>query len=149
MKTIPNLIKILMLTFLMVSCTMNTTKSISELQEEIRKTELDFASMAAKKGIAEAFVFYADENAVLMRNNKLIKGKMEISEYMHKTNYENITLEWTPDFIDVSKSGDLGYTYGKYQMKITKEDGTTDQSEGVFHTVWKLQKDGSWKYVWD
>jgi ketosteroid isomerase-like protein len=27
--------------------------------------------------------------------------------------------------------------------------GNKKDFKGIFHTVWKKQKDGSWKYVWD
>ncbi len=28
--------------------------------------------------------------------------------------------KWTPDFVDVSSSGDLGYTYGQYNVSVSK-----------------------------
>ena len=62
---------------------------------------------------------------------------------------ENIKLEWKPDYIDVSISGDLGYTYGKFTFSAIDTTGKLIESEGIFHTVWKKQEDGSWKYVWD
>jgi ketosteroid isomerase-like protein len=58
-------------------------------------------------------------------------------------------VNWTPDFIEVSADGTLGYTYGKYVWKIKQANGTIKELLGIFHTVWKRQPDGSWKYVWD
>ncbi|MBK7030961.1 MAG: hypothetical protein IPH45_17925 [Bacteroidales bacterium] len=43
----------------------------------------------------------------------------------------------------------MAYTYGKYTWKINNGNGDTTVYKGVFHTVWKKQGDGSWKYVWD
>jgi ketosteroid isomerase-like protein len=43
----------------------------------------------------------------------------------------------------------MAYTYGKYIWKIKETDSTFVEYKGVFHTVWKRQKDNSWKYVWD
>lgn len=130
------------------NCTMKPTKSKTELQNEVKTTEQNFAKMAQEKGIAEAFNTHAAEDAVLMRNNQLIKGKTEIAEYMKNSSLENITLEWEPDFIEVASSGDLAYTYGNYTLKIHEQD-TVKELKGIFHTVWKLQKDGTWKFVWD
>ena len=59
------------------------------------------------------------------------------------------SLVWEPDFIDVSVAGDLAYTYGKFTYTSITESGDTLTSKGIFHTVWKRQEDGSWKYVWD
>ncbi|MFC2138829.1 YybH family protein, partial [Bacteroidota bacterium] len=60
-----------------------------------------------------------------------------------------VKLEWKPDYIDVSTSGDLGYTFGKFTFSAKDTTGKLIESEGIFHTVWKRQEDGSWKYVWD
>jgi ketosteroid isomerase-like protein len=128
---------------------MKSTKTSEQLQEEVRKAELEFAQMAAKEGIAEAFYFYADENAVLNRNNQLIDGKEAIKSYMSKTDYKNITLEWKPTKIEVAESGDLAYTFGDYTYSKMKEDGSVDTQKGIFHTVWKRQENGAWRYVWD
>jgi ketosteroid isomerase-like protein len=52
-------------------------------------------------------------------------------------------------FVDVAASGDLAYTYGQYTISSKDENGKEITKSGVFHTVWKQQSDGSWKYVWD
>lgn len=116
---------------------------------EIIATEHSFAKMALNVGIPEAFIAYADSSAVLLRGQKLIRGLDSISVYMKKSNYEYVTLEWQPYFVDASSSGDLGYTYGDYIFSIRDSIGQVQSSEGTFHTVWKKQSDGSWKYVWD
>jgi ketosteroid isomerase-like protein len=56
-------------------------------------------------------------------------------------------LTWSPDFIDVSASGDMAYTYGKYNYTTTDSLGNVSEIEGIFHTVWKRQADGNWKFV--
>jgi len=106
--------------------------------------------MASGKGLAEAFYYFADENAVIKRgNDTLIRGKENIKTYYYNKKNKNVTLSWTPDFIEVSNCGTLGYTYGKYVMTAKQDNGKTIEFTGVFHTVWKKQADKSWKYVWD
>lgn len=124
---------------------------IEQWKNEIVQTEKEFATMAASNGIAEAFLFFAAEDAVLERNDVLINGKKSIAKMFvdNPSNSMEITLSWHPDFVDVSNSGDLGYTYGKYQYVSIDSLGNKQESEGIFHTVWKRQLDGSWKYVWD
>jgi len=134
--------------FLFTAC--DHTKSKEELKNEILQTEKSFERMTSEKGIAEAFFYFADENAVIKReNDTLIKGKENIKIYYQKKNLKNATVNWTPDFIDVSDCGSLGYTYGKYSWKIKNEEGDITEFKGIFHTVWKKQKDQTWKYVWD
>lgn len=120
------------------------------LKEEIRKAEKDFESMAAEKGIAEAFWFYADSNAVIKRNNdSLIHTKEGIKRFYSDDFYKTASVKWSPDFIDVSPDGNMAYTYGKYRWQSKDSTGKLLEYNGVFHTVWKRQADGSWKYVWD
>ena len=132
------------------SCGQPTDKNI--LEREIFATEKSFEKMCEIKGIAEAFYFFADDRAVIKRqNDTLIIGKENIKEYYNKDFYKNASVKWTADFIDVSNDGNLAYTYGKYIWTVKDENENEKQSEfkGVFHTVWKRQKDNSWKYVWD
>ncbi len=120
-------------------------------KSEILEAERNFAQMAAEEGIAVAFMTYAAEDAVLMRDEKLIMGRKELKEYFasQRSAASDLSLTWTPDFVDVSASGDLGYTYGKYKVSFTDSVGTVKEHQGVFHTVWKRQKDNTWKFVWD
>lgn len=134
--------------FLSTSCHHRTGKE--EMINEIAQAEKAFEKMASEKGIAEAFYYFADEKAVIKReNDTLIVGKENIKIYYDKRRNTNATVNWTPDFIDGSDCGTLGYTYGKYVWKIKNEQDDTIEYKGIFHTVWKKQKDGSWKYVWD
>jgi ketosteroid isomerase-like protein len=143
-----NKLTLLILVFLITSCHQSANKD--EIKNEIFQTEKAFEKMTSEKGIAEAFYFFADENAVIHReNDTLIKGKENIKIFYDKKNLKNATVTWTPDFIDVSDCGTLGYTYGKYLWQIRNEEGVLSEFKGVFHTVWKKQKDNQWKYVWD
>ena len=118
-------------------------------KREILEAEGVFQQMAKEKGMREAFVFYADENAAIIRGERLIKGKKAIQAWYDKRSGTTMELNWTPDYADVSASGDLGYTYGHYIFTIIDSTGTRKEGKGVFHTVWKKQADGTWKYVWD
>jgi ketosteroid isomerase-like protein len=142
--------KLLLIPILLFFVGCDYSKSKEEIKNEIFQTEKAFEKMASEKGIAEAFYYFADENAVIKReNDTLILGKENIRIYYEKKTLKDATVHWTPDLIDVSNSGDIGYTYGKYIWKIKGTDGNIVEYKGVFHTVWKRQKDNSWKYVWD
>lgn len=119
-------------------------------KQEIGKTEKDFEKMAAEKGLAEAFWYFADSNAVIKRkNDSLVQGKDNIKLFFSAEYFKTATVKWSPDFIDASSTGDMGYTYGKYTWQSKDSSGKVDEAKGIFHTVWKKQKDGSWKFVWD
>lgn len=138
---------ILILILLPVSC--KQTVNIDIARNEILQTEKAFERMASEKGLAEAFYFFADENAVIRRgNDSLIIGKENIRHYYEKNANPNAKLSWTPDFIGVSDCGTLGYTYGKYVFSIQDTSGKSIEHTGIFHTVWRKQNK-DWRYVWD
>ena len=132
---------------LLVSC--KHTTNTEAARNEILQTEKAFEKMASENGAAEAFYHFADQNAVIRRSNdSLISGKENIKLYYENNFNPNAKLSWTPDFIGVSDCGTLGYTYGKYIHTIRDSTGKNIENRGIFHTVWKKQKDG-WRYVWD
>jgi ketosteroid isomerase-like protein len=136
--------------FLLLLITCKPSVDMEKVKNEIFLTEKAFEKMASDQSIAAAFFTFADENAVINRgNDSLIHGREGIRNYYSNPKLQNAKVNWTPDFVDVSEDGTIGYTFGKYEWKVIKGEGDTLVSRGVFHTVWKRQKDGSWKYVWD
>ena len=144
------IVLLLIVSFFTLKIYSQLTSSKEKNKQEIFQTEKAFEKMAAKQGITEAFYFFADSMAVINRgNDSLIFGKENIRNFYLKKDYSKATVNWTPDFIDVSADGSMAYTFGKYVWKIKQDDGTIKEFRGVFHTVWKRQNDKSWKYVWD
>jgi len=100
--------------------------------------EQAFAKVAGEKGVRDAFLeFLADESLVFTPGPA--PGKLF---------YKNrpalpIKLSWAPEFADMSAAGDLGYTSGPYEISKTAADPPS--SYGHFNSLWRLQKDGSWK----
>lgn len=133
---------------LLFSCSKKPDQyTVEQWKQEIIDTEAAFAKMAKEQGMNKAFVAYAADEAVLMRGNQLIKGKEAITKFMEPQVSKG--LAWKPDFVEVSASGDLGYTYGYYIFTYQDSIGNDVESKGVFHSVWKRQDDGTWKFVWD
>ncbi len=136
---------------LLVSCkTKNQTQDINAVKTTIIQTEKDFETAVKESGIQQAFYDFADTNAVIKReDDRLIKGKEQIKAYYQNPSYKQDSVTWKPDFVEVSNDGSMAYTYGKYVWKVLDTTGKVVEFNGVFHTVWKKQADGSWKYVWD
>jgi ketosteroid isomerase-like protein len=144
-------IKLSVFIFLFVGCSPKSkTENLTYTKLEIVKTEKDFEKLVAQKGIAEGFYQFADSNAVIKReHDTLIIGKTNIKNYYLHLNLQNTTVTWSPDAVTVSDAGDMASSYGKYAWTTREVSGKTTVSKGIFHTVWKKQKDGSWKYIWD
>lgn len=117
--------------------------------EEIKNTENEFAAYVKEHGITEGFYKFASEDAVLNHGENLVKGKEAIKLHYLSKNADKNKLEWTAEFVDAAESGELGYTYGSYIYLVPDSLGGFTKYTGVFHTVWKKQINGIWKFVWD
>lgn len=150
MKTLSCLFLGGVLAILVSSCQQTAVVDPEKAKTDIRRAEKDFNDLAAREGLARAFSHFAAPGASLIRGNDVIAGKAAIEAFYAKpSNLKEVRLTWAPDFVDVAASGDLGYTYGKYQFTARDSTGQEVKSEGVFRTIWKKQPDGSWKYVLD
>ena len=128
-------------------------QSNSQLAEnsknEILKTDIAFNDLCQKDGLAKAFIDFAADEVILMRQNQLpIIGKDALKE-RYKSFKSRPKLTWYPVKADVSSSGDLGYTFGNWELVGKTPDGKDTTSYGVYVSIWKKQKDGNWKYVFD
>ncbi|MEP0365462.1 MAG: nuclear transport factor 2 family protein [Cyclobacteriaceae bacterium] len=133
---------------ILTSCASEVNKQ--HLRIEILNLENAFQKMANEKSLAEAFYLFADDHAVIKReNDTLIMGKENIKAYYEQERYQDVELTWRPDFVEISDAGDMAYTYGKYVWKSKGKNDNVKEHTGVFHTVWKKQPNKTWKYVWD
>ncbi|MFP2996084.1 nuclear transport factor 2 family protein [Spongiivirga sp. MCCC 1A20706] len=137
-----------MLLLILTSCN-NSYQNDEKWKKEIIQVEKDFNDMAQKEGLVKAFEYYAAKDGVIRRGKKVIKGKESIAKWYQNDVRPNETLTWKPTFVDVSVSGDLAYTYGDYVFTSLDSLGNKKENKGIFHTVWKRQKDGNWRFVWD
>jgi len=142
---------LLLILLLLLSCAPKTViQSQDILKDEVFKAEDDFKNLSLTKGISDAFYTFADDDAVIKReNDTLIRGKENIKKYYSNPKFKKASVTWKPDFVEVSKDGEMAFTYGKYIWTVKDSLGNKKDFKGIFHTVWKKQKDGSWKYVWD
>lgn len=139
-----------LLFFNLLCCKAPTSQEqLEEWKVEVFETEKAFCEMAKREGLDKAFGYYAAEESAIKRGGKIVQGNKAIADWYANDMRYGDTLIWEPDFIDVSKSGDMAYTYGGFIFKSLDSEGKPKSNTGYFHTVWKRQSDGSWKFVWD
>ncbi len=126
----------------------NNVSKREEAIKEIKETEESFAALSLKEGVKNAFAAYSDDSASIRSNDSLITGKAAIEKYYAQPFFKSVSLQWQPDFVDASESGELGYTYGHYTFTLRDGKGKKKVTKGIFHSVWK-KKNGKWKFVWD
>ena len=112
--------------------------------EELVRVDKAFSEMSRQKGMKAAFLAYIDDRGVLLRKNSYPVIGQQAKDLVKKMNDSSFSLTWEPSFAAVAQSGELGYTYGIYTSKLKDT-----AAQGTYVTIWKKQKDGSWKFVLD
>jgi len=136
----------LLLASLLSTSSFATKEKSTQGADILVQLEADFAKAVAEHGHA-AFVTYFAEDGVELDDGGGISSRDAISKQPPWP--EGTSLTWTPVKADMAASGDLGYTYGNYVFKSKDKEGKPVTAYGKYMSVWKKQKDGSWKVVVD
>lgn len=111
--------------------------------------DAEFSAAAQRIGIGAAFLKYADAEATMLpANEEAVTGVDGIRKQFADLS-AGTTLVWKPFKAEAAASGDLGYTLGTFELHATGADGKPVVRYGKYCSVWKKQKDGSWKWVVD
>lgn len=105
--------------------------------------EFAFAEKAAHGTTHDAFLAFIADDGIIFRPHP-VNGK----EFLEKSKPNNGWLIWYPERAGISTSGDIGYTTGPASFRKAKGD-SVDIWFGNFCTVWRKQKDNSWKFLID
>jgi ketosteroid isomerase-like protein len=117
--------------------------------DTLRQLEGEFMKAAAERGSSGYMSYYADDAVEVPNGAPIITGKIEIAKTMGFLDDKNNRLTWQPVGADISAAGDLGYTYGTFEFRATGKDGKPVVESGKYTSIWKKQRDGSWKLVLD
>ncbi len=104
---------------------------------------------AVQKGGLEAWVSFFAEQGVqdgappVVGHDAIRKAMAE--DFAQK----DIRLTWQPQGARSLDSGRLGLTWGRWQEHFQTPDGKSVDLTGQYITIWKMQKDGTWKVIWD
>ncbi len=90
--------------------------------------------------------FYTEDALLVPPNAPLVTGKEAIraveSELLSTPGYE---ASWQTTKVEVSRSGDLAYSYGPQETTVNDAEGNPVTDRQTWVGVWKKQPDGSWK----
>jgi ketosteroid isomerase-like protein len=75
-------------------------------------------------------------------------GREAITALMAR--YPNdLTIEWTPEEAVVARSGELGFTWGRYIARFHNAAGAVVTEHGKYLDVWRRGSDGRWRWIAD
>src|SRR5262249_22298759 len=116
--------------------------NVDEQRAALLERERAFSASVQKQGTATAYGSFAADELKLFRNGSLPFVGKEAAKSALANSKE--LLKWEPTAGDVSRSGDLGYTYGTYDSVGT--DGK--KVRGSYLHIWTKQGP-AWQLVLD
>jgi len=116
--------------------------NVDEQRTALLERERAFSATVQKQGTANAYGSFAADELRLFRNGSLPFVGKEAAKSALANSQEQ--LKWEPTAGDVSRSGDLGYTYGTYESIGTD----AKKGHGSYLHIWKQQGD-KWRMVLD
>jgi len=119
-------------------------------EDAIRTADQQWLKVFAARDLERSVTFCAEDGSILAPNQPIATGREAIGKsFSGFFALPALNISWVPDRIQVAKSGELGFTSGKYQMTFNDPAGKQMSDKGKYVTVWKKQSDGSWKVLLD
>ena len=150
MKTCRSRVIVICWALILVGCLTLPSLGQVKLADAVRTADQDWLKVFAAKNLDKSVAFFDEKGAMLASNAPIADSKEAISKLL--TGFfalPDLKISWHVDRADVARSGDLGYTSGAYEMTFKDATGKPVSDKGKYVTVWKKQKDGTWKVLLD
>jgi ketosteroid isomerase-like protein len=114
---------------------------------ELMKEDRAFSTSVQLDAPPKWSAFLAPNGTVLQSGVGEMQGPDAVtSMFTHALEGGTVTaLTWGPERAEVSESGDLGYTVGRYFASGIDSAGGEVTGGGSYLTVWRRQSDGAWR----
>jgi ketosteroid isomerase-like protein len=135
--------KLPLFTWLVASLAAASAETPAEAVRTMVEAEKKFYQTGQEKGTRAAFLEFLAEDGIVFR-----PGPVNGRESWGKREETGFDLVWEPTFAAIARSADFGYDTGPAKWRAKKTDPAFT-GFGHFISIWKKQKDGSWKVALD
>lgn len=115
-----------------------------EARLQLMEVDRAFSKRSTDAGLKTAYLEFIDSTAVLLRPGNMPLTGANAIDFICMNNDAGASMSWEPKGCSLSRSGDLGYTWGIYSLRTVPDDSVI---YGTYVNVWKKQEDGSWKFM--
>jgi len=109
---------------------------------ELIRADSSFSAMSVSQGAKPAFLAYASDDAISFGGGPGMNDGREAIGAAFDGFPGGAVLAWWPVAAVIAESGDLGCTVGEAKIESLKQ-------YSKYLTIWRRQRDGSWKFVAD
>ena len=122
----------------------SVTSDLTPVRETLRRLDTEFFATVRKEGTEKAYFSLVREDVRIHRDGRLpMSGTSALRAFLKE---EPFTITGEPIYADVAQSADLGYTYGRYELKRAAAEKLV---KGYYVHVWKRDASGKWQIALD
>ena len=112
----------------------------------LRDLDAQWAKAAAAKDVERTIGYYSDD-AIVLPPNATSAATQETIRNVWKDMLASpgLAITWKPTTVQLSKSGDMGWVSGTYELTMNDASGKPIKDRGKYLEVWEKQSDGNWK----
>lgn len=103
----------------------------------VAATERAFAAAAQREGQWAAFRRFMGPGAIM-----LAPGVVKAADFLAGRAEAPAAVQWAPERTITACDGSLAYSSGPWVSPTGKQSGR-------FHTIWRKQADGTWRWIYD
>ena len=133
----------LFLAALLLAIRLGNAETPSDAVRAMVDAERKFYQTGQEQGTRAAFLAFLADDGIVFR-----PGPVNGKEVWSKRQETGLDLVWEPTFAVMARSGDFGYDTGPAKWRASKKEEKFS-GHGHFISIWKKQKDGSWKVALD
>ena len=135
------------LALLLLTTACNQTPPDTRAADEaaIRAADAQWAKTAGANDLEGTVAYYSDDASLLAPNAPIASNKQAIRAAWASLLGPGTSIAWQATKVEVSRSSDLAYIMGTYQLTMKDPQGNPVTDHGKFVEVWEKQADGKWK----
>jgi ketosteroid isomerase-like protein len=115
----------------------------------LMEADVAFDQDTAAHGL-DGWMNWFAEDARIETSKDVLVGKAALRKFYSKMfASREFHIHWWPVQADISADGTLGFTFGRAEISWRDEKGEVRKRESRYATLWRRQKDGAYKVVFD
>ena len=123
---------------------------VASERRKLMDVDVAFSRETAERGLEGFLSYFADDATIFPSNAPIVSGKTGIrAHYARAFSAPGFMMSWKPVRADLAESGEMGYTYGTFEISTRDTSGRQVSRSGKYCTIWRKQSDGSWKIIVD
>lgn len=125
------------------ACQISPQVDLDQAVRDLLAADRAFAALSEQSGPKTAFAAYMAPDGIMMpaASSGAVVGYDNVMAQFDDAEDPGYHLLWQPQFAEVAAAGDMGWTWGQYQVIA---EGVQTRS-GKYVNIWKMQADGRWK----